>query len=249
MTLAYPPASTLTGTPFGHTEEITVPTNGTATATLTDHPSPLGVTAVQVPKDFYGATLTKRSEDGNTELFSTGARALAHFHQDRGRSFPVPIELRSGESLDLTLSDRAATQTEEVRFRALRPKQLAERKEQIRSAVGAVPEKGFASYQDQVNFTTSESRITVPTGEWVFDRIIIGIERGTPAHAPTVKITMGGDRNEIIDVPLGTRELDLPLLRVRRRMKIRVDSSNGSNSVSVFIPLYRSPALLNQAQN
>lgn len=247
MTLTYPPADTLTGTPYQHTEEITVPPNGTGTATLTDHPSPLGITAVQVPKDFYGATLTKRSEGGNRTLFSTDARALAHYHQDRGRRFEVPIELESGEALSLALSDRAATGSEEVRFRALRPPQLAERKKQIRSAVGAVPEQAFGAHTEQVSGATSESRITVPAGSWTFNRIIIATDV-LLGPGPNVVLTMGGDRNEIIDAPIGTREIDLPLLRVRRRMKIRIESPNSVVYVSVLIPLYRSPALLDQAK-
>jgi hypothetical protein len=247
MTLTYPPADTLTGTPYQHTEEITVPLGGAGTATLTDHPSPLGVTAVQVPKDAYGATLSKRSEDGTRTIFSTGARALGHYHQDRGRRFEVPIELESGEALSLALSDRAATGTEEVRFRALRPPQLAERKKQIRSAVGAVPEMGFATHAEQVSGATSESRITVPTGSWAFNRIIIATDV-LFGRAANIVVTMGGDRNEILDAPLGTRELDLPLLRVRRRMKMRIESPGSAVHVSVLIPLYRSPALLDQAK-
>jgi hypothetical protein len=60
---------------------------------------------------------------------------------------------------------------------------------------------------------------------------------------------MGGDRNEVIDVPLGeAREFQLPLLRVKRRMKLRIEGSRQCR-VSLFAPLYQSVELLDLASN
>jgi hypothetical protein len=252
MTLTYPPSDTLTGTPFGHTEEIVVPFGASATAVLDDHPSPLGITAVQVPDEAYEATLALRSEDGTRTLFSTDARALAHYHQERGHRYEVPIVLKSGERLSMTLDAPGSGGTETVRFRALRPEQLARRKEQILSAVGTVPRQAFAAFNETHTGGATEKRVTVPTGEWVFNRVVISVNPVTGAFSsdvPQVTLTMGGDRNEIIDVPLGeAREFQLPLLRVKRRMKLRIEGSRQCR-VSLFAPLYQSVELLDLASN
>jgi len=141
-----------------------------------------------------------------------------------------------------------------VRIQGLRPDQLQERKRQIRDFHGEVPTQDFATASFRVPAgDTCRERVTVPNGKWSFARVILQhSDLGGGVPTAETKLMMEDQNTEVFGkVPFADEEIDLPLQRLRRRMRVEVDNSRGAAPINtdLLIPLYRSNKLLQLPEN
>jgi len=256
MDLRYAPARILTGLGYDDTTRIQRLSAGAGGSSrervrlIQAHPSPLGIQAVQVPSSPGLEVELIRTDEGGDETLWGPVRAsvIGLWHEERGRSYKVPVELQSGQRLDLRTRNFGEAVEADVRVRGLRPGQLADYKQDVREDMGEVPAQAFASLSMEVPAGGAEQRIvTVPTGDWCFDRAYLTVTTQAPAP-PMPSVALSMDERSLFDgVPFTEREVYFPLQRLRRKMKLSVSSSQAPLQADIVVPLYRSDFLLDQS--
>lgn len=256
MDLRYDPARIVTGVGYDDTTRITRAPSGAGGGIpqrirlIRDHPSPLGVLAVQVPSTpGLQVELMKVDEGSDNVLWGpVRSEVIGLWHEERGRSYEVPVELESGQRLDLRTRNFGSAVEGDVRVRGLRPDQLSDYKRDIQEDMREVPDQAFATLSMDVPAGGAEQQVvTVPTGDWCFDRAYLTVTTQAPAPAmPSVALSM--DERSLFDgVPFTKREVYFPLQRLRRKMKLSVSSSKAPLQADIVVPLYRSDILLDMS--
>jgi len=256
MDLRYDPARIVTGVGYDDTTRISRAASGSGgaiqdrTRLIRDHPAPLGVLAVQVPSTpGLQVELIKVDEGSDNVLWGpVRSEVIGLWHEKRGRSYEVPVELESGQRLDLRTRNFGKAVEGDVRVRGLRPEQLSDYKQDIQGDMGEVPAQAFATLSMDVPAGGAEQQIvTVPTGDWCFDRAYLTVTTQAPAPPmPSVSLSMD-ERSLFSEVPFTEREVYFPLQRLRRKMKLSVSSSQAPLQADIVVPLYRSNILLDKS--
>jgi len=178
----------LPGKVYSPSKTVTVPANDTAKLVFRGRDAlAYGITAIFVAgEDPDALTYTGELEDGDKTLFRKNSeRAIRDLFEGHGARLPSPIIIPKKRDFTLTVTnDSGGDLVARASLQGFVESQLAVVQEQQRENFGFVPEIRFiyGSVETNDGDTFQPMNVTIPPGNWIFNRVAIGVQDDSTAN-------------------------------------------------------------------
>lgn len=154
-----------------------------------------GVTRIHVRSDSPDdMTYTAELEDEDKTLFrNINEQTLVDFFTGRACELPSPIIIPKKRDLTFTITNASgSTQTARIMLEGFVESQLVVIQSKQAEAFGFIPEIRFiyGSVETTDGTTFAPVDLTIPPGDWVFDRLSFGVSADTPTNRDGVTVRL-----------------------------------------------------------